>query len=174
MKFKNLFLLISSIIFTLSFYLSSDILEMFLLSIDNISNIFNLITYSFFHSDISHLLNNLVLIYVSANVLEKTIGSAKVSFIFFFSVIIGGLSEIMFTTSYIAGASAGVMGLLGSFLIIKPFYKIFNIRLSIFIWCLLFFDILDLVEINNIANNAHIGGFLGGVFSSFLLKKSNI
>lgn len=137
----------------------------------------SLITYSFFHVGIWHILMNMLVLYSASRILLNLFDAKRFLNVYFLGVISGGLAYILsynifpaFLESSIpmVGASAGVMAVL---IFVCTYMPNQEIRLFIFnlkLWYIgAFFVLMDLVQIPNGnagGHIAHLGGALLGYF----------
>ena len=148
----------------------------------------SIITYSFMHSGIWHLLSNMLILYYAGNYFLGYFPAKKLLTFYFLGVIVGGmvymLSYNLFPAfqatgrSYLLGASAGVMAVLVGIATRIPQMGIRLLILgSIKFWYIAaFLVILDVVQIpfgNAGGHLAHLGGALFGYFYSSQLAKGN-
>jgi membrane associated rhomboid family serine protease len=107
--------------------------------------VWSLVTYSFIHADIIHLLGNLVIFIIVGLVIEEALGkfvyltiylaSANIAIIF---DIVGRFTfNISFRSPFIGGSGA-IFGLIGVMLLIKPFEKIPSMLILLFAFPLFF------------------------------------
>ena len=148
----------------------------------------SIITYSFMHSGIWHLLSNMLILYYAGNYFLGYFPAKKLLTFYFLGVVVGGmvymLSYNLFPAfqatgrSYLLGASAGVMAVLVGIATRIPQMGIRLLILgSIKFWYIAaFLVILDVVQIpfgNAGGHLAHLGGALFGYFYSSQLAKGN-
>lgn len=124
---------------------------------------YRLLTGTFLHGDIFHLLFNCYSLYIIGSQMESFLGKAKFTIIYFFSALMGSLFSIVFNENPSIGASGAIFGLLGSMLYFGYHYRVYlgNVLKS---------QIIPLILINllwgfantGIDNFAHIGGLVGG------------
>jgi membrane associated rhomboid family serine protease len=142
-----------------------------------IPHIWQLVTYSFVHMGIFHILFNMLSLWMFGSTLEQDWGAKRFREFYFFCVVGAALVTIAFSYTRLlgmspetltAGASGGVYGLIVAFGILYAearifIYGIFPIKAKYFamIWvALAIFGALQ--ERGNIANMAHLGGALFG------------
>lgn len=134
--------------------------------------VWRLVTYMFNHWSIIHLLVNMYSLYIIGTQLENFIGKVKFLIVYLISGICGGLlSCVIFPNTVSAGASGAIFGLLGSLLY-------FGFHYRTYLGGALKTQIIPIIIINlaigflpglNIDNACHIGGLLGGLFTTMLL-----
>ena len=135
---------------------------------DKIINYFalydRLLTCSFLHGGILHLLCNCYALFVIGSQLESFVGKFKFLIIYLFSAISGSLMSMLFLQNGVSiGASGAVFGLMGSLVYFGYHYRVYlgNIIRS---------QIIPLIVLNlalgfmlkGVDNFAHIGGLIGG------------
>ena len=126
-----------------------------------------LITSSFLHIGILHLICNMYCLYIVGPQLESFFGKVKFLFIYLISGIIGSLFSVLFTDSISAGASGAIFGLFGALLYFGYHYRVY-------LGSVIKSQLIPLIVLNlmigfmssGIDNSAHIGGLIGGALSS--------
>jgi membrane associated rhomboid family serine protease len=143
--------------------------------------VWQLLTYQFMHAGLLHILLNCWVIYVFGREIEETLGPKKFLTLFLASGVIGGLLQTAagwlwphYFGGAVVGASAGAFGLVAAFAILFPERQLtlllfFILPLTLRARTLLILSaVLALLgiafPISNIANAAHLGGMLTGVF----------
>lgn len=150
----------------------------------------SIITYSFLHSGIWHILSNMLILYYAGIYFLTYFSSKKLLTFYFLGVIIGALvymlSYNLFPAfeatgkSYLVGASAGVMAVL-----VGVATKVPNMRIrlmflgSIKFWYIAaFLVVIDIIQIpfgNAGGHFAHLGGaFFGYMYTQQLSKGNDI
>lgn len=132
--------------------------------------LWQLVTYSFLHGDIFHLLFNMLSIWMFGSELEHRFGTSKFLQLYFFSAITGALAvfAMSFTNipqGVVIGASGAAYGLLIAYGMTWPnrevlFWGIFPLKtkyLVMIVMALLFFS-----ERGGISHSCHFGGLVGG------------
>ena len=149
----------------------------------------SLITYSFLHGGIFHILWNMYILYVAGRIVLNLFDGKRFLNIYFLGVILGGL---LFLLSYnifptlvginasLIGASAGVMAVLIFVCTYIPNQEVRLIFFNVKLWQIgLFVVLMDLVQIplgGNVGGRiAHLGGaLLGYVYARQLYKGTDI
>lgn len=143
------------------------------------------LTYMFLHGSWSHLLFNMVGLLTIGTAIERQYGLKRFLLIYFLGGILGGLGWVLFSgltsATPCVGASAGVLALVGAFVVKNP-----KLKLIVFIplpipmpaWVLaIFIFATNAIEIfvkqTNIAASAHLIGILFGAILGLYLLKSN-
>ena len=132
---------------------------------------YRLITCSFIHIGLIHLVCNMYVLYIIGQQLESFYGKTKYLIIYLFSAIMGSLFSILFTKNAIsAGASAAIFGLFGSLIYFGYHYRVYlgNVIRSQIIPLIIFNFILGFI-LNGIDVSAHLGGLIGGLIISMAL-----
>jgi len=148
----------------------------------------SIITYSFLHSGIWHILSNMLILYFSGVYFLNYFSPKRLLNYYFLGVIIGALvymlSYNLFPAfqgtgrSYLMGASAGVMAVLIG---IASHIPNMSVRLMIignikFWWIAAFLVVLDIIQIpmgNAGGHLAHLGGAALGYLYTNQLQKGN-
>jgi membrane associated rhomboid family serine protease len=162
--------------------------DYFALSLDGLRHgyVWQLLTYQFMHASVWHILGNSLAIYFFGRELEILLGWKKYLTLFFVSGVVGGIFQILTTVFWsqlfgdgpVVGASAGGFGLIAAFAMIYPDRELmlllfFVIPLRMRAKTLLVFSaVLAVAGVvfsesifgGNVANAAHIGGMLTGIF----------
>ena len=136
---------------------------------------YRMCTSMFLHFGSSHLINNMMILFLIGGRLEKVIGRAKFAAIYFLSGILADLASMGYTmlqnrVVVSAGASGAVFGIVGSlaWIVIANKGRVEGMDGK---WMILFVA-LSLYGgfVNQGTDNAaHLGGFLAGVLSTVLL-----
>ncbi len=138
------------------------------------------ITSGFIHSDVMHLLFNMVTFYFFAFDLEKTIGSTNFLIIYLSSLIFSHLPTFIKQKNnynyHSLGASGAISGILFSSILIYPTNKIMMFPIPIplpsFIFGIFYLVWCKFAEKNvndNINHSAHFTGAIVGIITSFIL-----
>ncbi|MFD1095499.1 rhomboid family intramembrane serine protease [Salegentibacter chungangensis] len=148
----------------------------------------SIITYSFLHSGIWHILSNMLILYFSGNYFLTYFSAKRLLNYYFLGAIVGALvymlSYNLFPAfqgtgrSYLLGASAGVMAVLVGIATQIPHMRV---RLALigslkFWWIAAFFVALDVIQIpisNPGGHLAHLGGAILGYAYTTQLQKGN-
>ncbi|HSA98254.1 MAG TPA: rhomboid family intramembrane serine protease [Candidatus Nitrosotenuis sp.] len=146
----------------------------------------------FVHAGIMHIGGNMLFLYIFGDNIEYKFGRAKYLALYLFWGVVAGFAHIMSDPSSqipAIGASGAISGVLGAYLILFPRAKIVTFLLMGFftrmtripaMWYLpfwfIFQNILPAVvgsSGSGVAFLAHIGGFLIGLFSGYVYKKTH-
>ena len=140
-----------------------------------------LITPTFLHFSLTHLIFNCLWIYILGSKIEIIDGRGMFLTLFLFAGLSSNLGQYFFTGDYLFGGLSGaVYGLLGFCFILDLDYRGQRYDLPnalyifMFIWLLLgFTGILSIFGFGNVANIAHLVGMIAG-FIFGLITKFNI
>jgi GlpG protein len=141
-----------------------------------------LITPTFLHFSLTHLIFNCLWIYILGSKIEVIDGKAVFLALFLISGISSNLGQYFLTGNYLFGGLSGsVYGLLGYCFILDldnrgQRYDLPNaLYIFMFIWLLIgFTGVLNIFGFGNVANIAHlvgmIAGFILGIIARYTLK----
>ena len=152
-------------------------------------DIFSVISSMFLHGGIAHLIGNMLFLFVFGDNIEDKFG--RIKYILFY--IAWGIAAAYAHSFYAVstgggeipaiGASGAISGVLGAYLVLFPRAKIFTIIAAFFIttvripaiayipfWFVMqvIFGLLN--PLGGVAYLAHIGGFLAGVLTGYVMK----
>ncbi|MHB8216769.1 MAG: rhomboid family intramembrane serine protease [Candidatus Sulfotelmatobacter sp.] len=150
--------------------------------------VWQLITYSFLHFQLLHLLFNALSLWMFGSQLESDWGSKRFLEFYFFCTIAAALTTVAMSYTHILGlspvtttigASGGIYGLLVAFGVlygeseIMMFPLPFRIKAKYFVWGIVFLTLVGAIqESGGVANFAHLGGLLFGyLYLKFLPRK---
>ena len=131
--------------------------------------VWTLFTALFLHADLTHLLGNMLFLFVFGNTLEKELGAEKTLLAFFVGGTISFLLGIFFyePQTFLIGASAAIFTLTAIAMLVKPlkfsFFFLMPVGLVAIIY--LVYNVLAVYfgAEGNIAYISHVIGFLIGV-----------
>ena len=134
-----------------------------------------LITSTFLHIGISHLLYNTFALYIFGSRIEKYYGKVAFLIIYFISGMIGSMASLIFSDTVSAGASGAIYGLMGALLMIAYKTKKEVDGLNAFtILIMIMLGVAFGFLMPFIDNPAHIGGLIAGMISGrLILQKIN-
>jgi membrane associated rhomboid family serine protease len=173
-KFTITIIMINIAVYFFSFYLKQDTLQSLILYPSDILSFkaYTLVTSGFLHANITHLIGNMIGIFIFGRILERRLGTAKTALIYFGALIISNIFSSVIHLYVLGdnaggiGASGALMGLVATAMLIDPFYITYELLLPLPVmfvgWLTLYADvtgILNPVE-DGIGHFAHIGGFL--------------
>ena len=135
-----------------------------------------LVTYSFLHGSLMHLLFNMLALYMFGSDIERVFGARRYTLYYFTCVIAAAVAQLLVAASGnsppypTVGASGGVFGLLLAFGLYFPTRMVMLIFPPIPMPAWLFVTLYGLLELflgvtgtqQGVAHFAHLGGMLGG------------
>ena len=146
-----------------------------------------MITYGFFHSDLWHLIGNMIIFYLSGSVVLNLFGSERLIKIFILGILYGSLAYLISYNLFPAfnnikssmiGSSAGVMAVFIFLASYNPNYsfRILNLNVKI-LYIASFLVLIDIIQIpggNSGGHIAHLGGaFLGYFYHKKMIQGDN-
>jgi len=150
----------------------------FALSLSGIRSgqVWQLLTFQFLHGNLLHIALNGITLYSFGRFLEQELGRGRFLTLYFISGIAGGLLQVAATWLLrhnpdvtVVGASAGISGLLGAFILLYPDQRLmmfpipFKFRAWTLLWVVLPLSVIGTVfPFGGIAHAAHLGGLLAG------------
>ncbi len=135
-----------------------------------------LISHQFLHAHSLHLIINLVLLYIFGKIVESHSGIFVLYVLFILCGISGGISHLLFRGGMAIGASGGISGLIAAAHVFDRKTKVyfFDQRFYIPVWIMAIlwvvkdFIMLTIPSLHS-APYGHLGGFLAGIISTFLI-----
>ena len=140
----------------------------------------------FLHGSLGHLLGNLWILWIFGNNIEDEFGHFRYALFYLVSGVLATLAHVvgnLSSTVPVVGASGAIAAVMGAYLILHPsarvtsivpplFFLPFRVPASVFlaIWFLGQFALAG--ASSNIAWQAHVGGFLVGVFYAWRVKRT--
>lgn len=144
-----------------------------------------LFTYMFFHAGWSHIIGNMLFLWVLGDNIEDAFGSVRFFFFYMLCGAAGALAHVASapdSVAYLIGASGSVAGVVAAYLMLRPCARI-TILLFGFIpltfgsaWVLGFWILAQVWNVLSAAGGdtawwAHIGGFAAGVVLTLLFRR---
>ncbi len=129
-----------------------------------------LLTASFLHADVIHLLVNMYSLSIIGSQVENFLGKVKYLVIYLFSATTASLLSCLLTKSFSLGASGAIFGLLGCLVYFGYHYRLYlgkNLKTQLLPVIVLNLSIGFLMPY--IDNAGHIGGLIGGGFVTMAL-----
>lgn len=131
---------------------------------------YRLISSMFLHYGVMHIMSNMLFLYVFGSSIERYYGKLKYFVIYIGSGIFAGLSFCLFSNGAGAGASGAVFGLTGAMLACsKRLKRAVDGKDSYFMILFAIISICAGFMSDEVANSAHIGGFVFGLLSGYIL-----
>lgn len=198
-KFYNLdpfgkIIAITAVIFIIDLVLTSllrfNVTKYFMLPsgfTDFILQPWSLITYGFIHSDIWHVVFNMLFLYYLSRIASNLFKTKMILNVYFLGIIFGGLTYLAVANvlpasffdiknGVLVGASAGVSALLVFVALYMPnseirLFNVFNVKWKYIALFFIGFDVIRiLMGINQGGYIAHLGGYLLGYLYATKLK----
>lgn len=177
----NVLLYVVMAVASLVFKIDSDILLILFGAKVNefidMGQVWRLLTCTFLHVGIAHLLCNCYAIFVYGPIVERLYGRARFVIIYLISGIAGSVLSYSFSTAPSVGASGAIFGLIGCMFYFREqhpelFSMVFGKRLFVVLGINLLIGLIQ----PGIDIYGHIGGFLGGFMASWItgLYKENV
>lgn len=166
-------IIINALIFMLSLILEIDTVISFgglYPPLVRAGEIFRLMSATFIHGSLLHLLMNMYALYIIGSQIESFYGSTNFLLIYLFSGLFGSLLSMSFLGSnWSIGASGAIFGLFGALLYFGYHYRVYlGSTIKTQIIPILLINLFIGFAISNIDQFAHLGGLVGG----FLMAKT--
>jgi membrane associated rhomboid family serine protease len=134
-----------------------------------------IITYAFLHGNITHLLFNMLVLWMFGAEIERYVGPRRLLACYFASVVTAALSQLFIPTLFgappapVVGASGGVFGLILAYAFLFPNRKVIPLIPPIPMPAWLFATLYAGIELflgvtgsqSGVAHFAHLGGMVG-------------
>jgi rhomboid protease GluP len=140
---------------------------------------YRIFTYMFLHYDISHIGNNMLLLLILGEVLEKVVGKVRFSAIYFITGIVAGISSASYNMIYkynviSVGASGAIFGVIGAmaYIVLVNKGRVDNIsksRMMLFVGMSLYSGLTS----QSVDNIAHVSGLIAGVILAAILYRKD-
>ena len=183
-KFTISIIIINIAIFFGSFYfLSEQILNSFINYPTDLLDLrlYTLATAGFLHVDLSHLIGNMIGIFIFGRVVERRLGFFKTLLVYFGALILSSLFEslinLFITGNDVGGlgASGALMGLISTAILLDPFYLSYELIIPLPVmvsgWLAIYGDVAGVLNPSQdgIGHFAHLGGFISIGLLMFLI-----
>jgi membrane associated rhomboid family serine protease len=147
-----------------------------------------LITYQFLHSDVLHLLSNMLFLWVFGDNVEDALGHFKFLAFYLLCGVAGGLAHAFMLPASklpLIGASGAVAGVIAAYLLLHPrvrvwvlAFRIIPLRISaawvLGVWVVSQFVMIALAQSDQVAWWAHVGGMAAGAVLVLLLRRPGV
>ena len=136
---------------------------------------YKLFTSMFAHADETHLLFNMLALYLCGSKLESLVGNIKYFIIYMISGLGSAILIALLSSNPCVGASGAIFGLFGCYLLIA--FKNRNVMKFTYRYDLLPTVVINLIvtfAIPNISVIAHVGGLIIGIISGLILCRKVI
>jgi len=186
-KFVIIIIIINIIIFICSLFADQNFILKFINYPSDLFSLkfYTLLTAGFLHANLTHLLFNMLALFIFGRVVERKMGSLKTAFIYFGALIISGMFSSLINLLILKdntpglGASGAIMGLVSTAILLNPFYITYEMLIPLPImvvgWFTIFADIMGILNPteDGIGHFAHLGGFLSIGILIYLLSSEN-
>jgi membrane associated rhomboid family serine protease len=130
--------------------------------------VWRLVTSGFIHAGITHLLFNMLSLWVLGSMLEPAVGRVRFALIYFASLLAGSFGALVAQPVGITvGASGAIFGLLGAAIVVLRSRGIDPMESGLVFW--LGFNLLFTFTVSGISIGGHIGGLVGGTLTAIVL-----
>lgn len=134
-----------------------------------------LITAMFLHSNVEHLTQNMLALFIFGVILERVVGSRNWLGLYFLSGIVGNLvGMVAYPDSISLGASGAITGLVGALAVLRPKMMIYLGGPLPMIFLAGIWIAIDLAGIFNPVDNTgyavHLAGYAIGILSGFAAR----
>jgi membrane associated rhomboid family serine protease len=147
-----------------------------------------LITYQFLHSDILHLLSNMLFLWVFGDNVEDAMGHLKFIVFYLACGVAGGLAHAWMlpgSSLPLIGASGAVAGVIAAYLILHPrvrvwvlAFRLIPLRISaawvLGVWAATQIVMVALAPFDQVAWWAHVGGMAAGAVLIVFLRRPGV
>ena len=147
--------------------------------------VFRLVTALFLHADVGHLAGNLFFLHTFGDNLEERFGGFRFTLLYFTCGISAGLISCVFLSSELPriGASGAISGVMGAYLVAFPrkhvlvgLGPLLRVRVLTFLMLWIVLNVIGwILQLEWIAtavdSSAHLGGFLTGLLTGYLLVR---
>ena len=172
MNKTNWLIILCILAFALKWFFANDqIIEYLAFSGENLlkGRVWTILTGLFLHSDLTHLLGNIIFLYIFGNTLENELGEKWILLPFF----IGGTASFLLSSAfydpaiYMIGASAAIFTLTAIIMLLKPLKFSFYFLMPLGLVAIIYFT-YNLLAVSmgsqgNVSYIGHIIGFVIGV-----------
>ena len=136
---------------------------------------YRLVTYLFLHANVEHIANNMLVLALTGDILERSIGHVKFILVYFISGVLAGLTSILYNMSIGAhvssvGASGAVFGVVGAIAMLLAISKGRMSNMSIKkLVVFVAISIYGGITTQGTDNAAHIGGLIAGAVTALVM-----
>jgi len=162
--------------------------------ISRFHNLYGLITSMFLHGGWTHLLGNMVFLFVFGDNIEDAMGHVSYLLFYLLTGIVAGLTQIVLSPSStipLIGASGAIAGVLGAYIVLHP-----HANVRVFVWILIFVRLVNVpawillglwfaMQVFSglatpadaeagVAFWAHVGGFIAGILLILVMRRRGV
>jgi len=182
-KFTITIIIVNIVIFISSGFFSEKLLYSLINYPSHLLNLrlYTLVTAGFLHANITHLVGNMIGLFIFGRVVERKLDTGKTALVYFGALIISGLFSSLIHLFLLhdniggLGASGALMGLVATAVLLDPFYFTYELLIPLPVmvvgWLAIYADIIGILNPveDGIGHLAHIGGFISIALIMFLL-----
>ena len=150
--------------------------------------IFSVFTYMFLHAGWSHIIGNMLFLWVFGDNIEDAFGSVRFFFFYMVCGAAGGIAHLLSTPDSVVplvGASGAVAGVVAAYLMLRPCAKITILLFGLVpigigsVYVLGFWALAQIWNVLSAAGGdtawwAHIGGLLVGAVLTLVLRRPDV
>jgi membrane associated rhomboid family serine protease len=131
-------------------------------------DVWRLVTAGFIHAGPTHLLFNMLSLWVLGTLLEPVVGRVRFAIIYFTSLLAGSFGALLAQpVGYTVGASGAIFGLLAAAIVVLRARGVNPMESGLVFW--LGFNLLFTFTISGISIGGHLGGLAGGALAAIVL-----
>jgi rhomboid protease GluP len=133
-----------------------------------------LLSATLLHGGASHLVGNLMALYVLGMAAEHALGALRFAALYVTSALAGSVVSVATSPGPSVGASGAIFGLLGAVTLVLVRYRhafqVRDKRIAVVLACWAGYTILTGLSTPMIDNAAHVGGLLGGMAAAGVMR----
>jgi membrane associated rhomboid family serine protease len=127
-----------------------------------------LLSSGFLHASFTHILFNMLSLYILGSLLEPVAGHARFALIYFVSLVCGSLGALLMNPDTLTvGASGAIFGLLTAAIFALRNRGVNPMESGLLVW--LGLNLVFTFAVPHISVGGHIGGLIGGAIAGILL-----
>ena len=178
-KYTLLFIIINVIVFILNIFYPMS--RLFAMNFHFRYEIWRWFTSLFFHFSTTHLLFNMISLFLFGNIIEHRLGSKSFLMVYFLSGFAGNIGFLLISapTTFGAGASGSIFGLIGAATLLFPnlllYINFLPLPLKVAGPLMALGELILLFgEADGIGHSAHFFGFVAGIMLAFYFRRKEI
>ncbi|MFL5780229.1 MAG: rhomboid family intramembrane serine protease [Thermoleophilaceae bacterium] len=130
--------------------------------------VYRIVTSGFIHAGLSHLLFNMLGLWVLGSLLEPVVGRLRFALIYVTSLLAGSLGALIAQPiGFTVGASGAIFGLLGAAIVVLRARGVNPMESGLVFW--LGLNLALTFGISGISIGGHIGGLIGGTLAAIVI-----
>lgn len=180
----GLIVFLFSFFFLAVFFVPDSIVNSYLVSYPQELNPINWILSTFMHGNFSHLISNLMYLFLLGRAVEYKVGWSKFLLFYGMAAVVSSMLDsivrglILGQNTPVLGASGAIAGLAAVSALLSPFSirmggVNFPFPLFLIAWGSVYTDITNVFENDNIAHWAHLGGFFSVIITAYFLEEKD-